>query len=142
MEVKHEPFIKHVAHIGIAVRNMEETLPFYIQTLGLQVEHLEILEKEQVLIAFLSVGNSYLELLQPTTTTSTIYQFIEKHGEGIHHIALEVEGLSERIIQLNQAGIPFIDEEPRHGAKEKMVAFIHPKATNGVLVELCESRKI
>ncbi|WP_077703603.1 methylmalonyl-CoA epimerase [Virgibacillus dokdonensis] len=131
---------KQIAHIGIAVRSINNVLPFYTQILGLQVTRRELLERELVSIAFLPIGESYLELMEPLSQKSTIFQFIERYGEGVHHVALGVNQLSNRIQKCKQHHIPLVDDYPRKGAWDNYVAFIHPKAANGVLFELCERR--
>lgn len=129
---------KKIAHIGIAVKNIDHALPFYTQQLGLTLLGTEEVESEQVRVAFLGIGESRLELLEPLREDSPIARFIEKRGEGIHHIALDVDDLHERIQSLKTAGIPLIHEEPKQGAHGAQIAFLHPKAAGGVLVELCQ----
>jgi methylmalonyl-CoA/ethylmalonyl-CoA epimerase len=132
--------IKKVDHIGIAVRSLETTLPFYTEVLKLPLIGIEEVESQKVRVAFLKAGETKLELLEPTTQDSTIAQFIEKRGEGMHHIALGVGSIEERIIEMKEKGIRMIDEEPRIGAGGAHIAFMHPKSTSGVLVELCEKK--
>ncbi|MFB3166033.1 methylmalonyl-CoA epimerase [Neobacillus sp. 179-C4.2 HS] len=132
--------IKKVDHIGIAVRSLETTLPFYTEVLKLSLIGIEEVESQKVRVAFLKAGETKLELLEPTTQDSTIAQFIEKRGEGMHHIALGVNSIEERIIEMKEKGIRMIDEEPRIGAGGAHIAFMHPKSASGVLVELCEKK--
>ncbi|MDQ0976026.1 methylmalonyl-CoA epimerase [Neobacillus sp. 179-J 1A1 HS] len=132
--------IKKVDHIGIAVRSLETTLPFYTEVLKLPLIGIEEVESQKVRVAFLKAGETKLELLEPTTQDSTIAQFIEKRGEGMHHIALGVNSIEERIIEMKEKGIRMIDEEPRIGAGGAHIAFMHPKSASGVLVELCEKK--
>lgn len=129
---------KQIAHIGIAVRSIDEVLPFYKEVLGLQVVRQEIIEEEGVLVAFLPIGECFLELIEPLDVDSPMCHHIEKHGEGIHHIALEVEQLHHHIHVWQQSNIPLLPNYPRKGAGGKDVAFIHPAATHGILFEFCE----
>jgi methylmalonyl-CoA/ethylmalonyl-CoA epimerase len=132
--------IKKVDHIGIAVRSIETTLPFYTEVLKLPLLGIEEVESQKVRVAFLKAGETKLELLEPTTEESTIAQFIKTRGEGMHHIALGVNSIEERIIEMKEKGIRMIDEEPRIGAGGAHIAFMHPKSASGVLVELCEKK--
>jgi methylmalonyl-CoA/ethylmalonyl-CoA epimerase len=132
--------IKKVDHIGIAVRSLETTLPFYTEVLKLPLLGIEEVDSQKVRVAFLKAGETKIELLEPTTVESTIAQFIEKRGEGMHHIALGVNSIEERIIEMKEKGIRMIDEEPRIGAGGAHIAFMHPKSASGVLVELCEKK--
>ena len=132
--------IKKVDHIGIAVNSLENALPFYTDVLKLPLLKIEIVESQKVKVAFLLAGETKLELLEPTSKESTIAKFIEKRGEGIHHVALGVTSIEERIIELKEKGIRMIDEEPRPGAGGAHIAFMHPKSSSGVLYELCEKK--
>ncbi|HJV17688.1 MAG TPA: methylmalonyl-CoA epimerase [Bacillales bacterium] len=132
--------IKKVDHIGIAVHSLKETLPFYTEVLKLSLLGVEKVESEQVKVAFLQVGETMLELLEPTSVDSPIAKYIEKQGEGIHHVALGVESIEERMNEIKTKGIRMIQDEPKLGAHGKEVAFIHPKSTFGVLYELCEKK--
>ena len=127
-----------IAHIGIAVKSIEETLPFYTEQLGLTLLGMEEVPSEQVKVAFLEIGESRIELLEPLSVESPIAKFIEKRGEGIHHIALDVDNVEERLERLKENGIPLIHEKPKEGAHNAQIAFLHPKAAKGVLVELCQ----
>jgi len=127
-----------IAHIGIAVEQIDAVLPFYTDTLGLALEGVEEVESEAVKVAFLKIGETRFELLEPLNENSPIHQFLNKKGEGIHHIALEVDNIQERLQKLKSQGIKMINEEPKLGAHNSQIAFIHPKAASGVLFELCE----
>lgn len=129
---------KKISHIGIAVKSLEHSIPFYTKILGLNLEGLEEIESENVKVAFLRIGESRFELLEPTSENSPIYKFIQKRGEGIHHIAIDVEDIESRIRSLSKNGIQFINTEPKLGAHHSKIAFMHPKSTQGVLFELCE----
>lgn len=132
--------IKKVDHIGIAVKSLENTLPFYTDILNLPLLGIEEVETQLVRVAFLQAGGTKLELLEPTSEESTIAKFIEKRGEGIHHVALGVESIEERISDMKEKGIRMIDEMPRSGAGGANIAFMHPKSASGVLFELCEKK--
>jgi len=131
--------LKNVNHIGIAVRSIEETAKFYSK-LGLEIESIEIVESQKVRVAFIPVGDVRIELLEPTSDQSTISKFIEKKGEGIHHIALSTDNLSDRLKELESKGVLLIDTTPRKGAHNTSIAFLHPKSTHGILLELCEEK--
>ncbi|MFJ7754841.1 methylmalonyl-CoA epimerase [Peribacillus muralis] len=130
--------IKHIDHIGIAVKSLDETLPLYTETLKLELEGIETVESQGVKVAFIMAGNTRLELLEALSPESPIAKFIEKRGEGIHHVALGVEDIEARIKDLKQSGIRMIDDTSRKGAHDADVAFVHPKSAAGVLYELCE----
>ena len=123
-------------HIGIAVRSIEAAKIY--ESLGLTVDHVEIVETQKVRTAFLSVGDSHLELLEPTTENSAIAKFIEKRGEGIHHLCFRVDDIEAHLAKLKSEGYRLIDEAPVPGAHGCRVAFLHPAAGNGVLIELSE----
>jgi methylmalonyl-CoA/ethylmalonyl-CoA epimerase len=130
--------IKAINHIGIAVRSIDAQKPFYEGSLGAVFEGVEDVPSQQVRVAFFRIGDVRLELLEPTDPTSTVAAFLEKRGEGLHHVAYTVEGIEARIAALKQAGLRMIDDAPRPGAHHMRVAFVHPKTTFGVLTELCE----
>lgn len=130
-----------IAHIGIAVKSIETALPFYTQQLGLALVGTEEVESEQVRVAFLAIGESRFELLEPLSEDSPIAKFIAKRGEGIHHIALDVDDVAQRLGNLKAAGVPLIHENPKPGAHGAQIAFLHPKASQGVLYELCQYPK-
>ncbi|MDR4948498.1 methylmalonyl-CoA epimerase [Neobacillus cucumis] len=132
--------IEKVDHIGIAVKSLEKTLPFYTDVLKLSLLGVEEVESQKVKVAFLKVGDTKIELLEPLSKESPIAGFIAKRGEGIHHVALGVSSIEERIAEMKQQGIRMIDEQPRLGAGGAQIAFMHPKSTTGVLFELCEKK--
>lgn len=132
--------IKKIDHIGIAVSNIEEQLPFYIDTLKLTLEGIETVESQKVKVAFIKIGESKIELLEPISEESPIASFIQKRGEGIHHIALSVDSIEERIEQMKSEGIRMINETSKPGAGGAQIAFMHPKSTGNVLYELCEKK--
>ena len=127
-----------IDHLGIAVNSIEEGKNFWTDVLGLSFEGTETVEAQKVTTAFLPVGESEVELLESTAPDGPIAKFIEKKGEGIQHIAFRVENIEEALAELKAKGIRLIDEQPRLGAGGAKIAFLHPKATSGVLVELCE----
>jgi methylmalonyl-CoA/ethylmalonyl-CoA epimerase len=139
---KGEIFLKKVDHIGIAVKSIEEVLPFYTETLRLSLLQIEEVESEKVKVAFIDGGNIKLELLEPLDDTSAIASFLSKKGEGIHHVAFGVSGIQERIDELKENGVKMIHEKPKSGAGGAQVAFMHPKAAHGVLYELCDKTNI
>ncbi|CAH0179306.1 hypothetical protein SRABI96_01390 [Peribacillus sp. Bi96] len=130
--------IKNIDHIGIAVKSLDETLPLYTETLKLELEGIETVESQGVKVAFILAGNTRLELLEALSPESPIAKFIEKRGEGIHHVALGVDDIEDRIKEIKESGIRMIDDSSRKGAHHADVAFVHPKSTAGVLYELCE----
>lgn len=131
--------ISHIEHLGIAVKSIEEALPYYEEVLGLKCYNIEVVEDQKVRTAFLKVGDTKLELLEPTSEESTIAKFIDKKGEGIHHMAFAIEdGVANALAFAEEKGIRLIDKAPRKGAEGLNIAFLHPKSTQGVLTELCE----
>lgn len=132
--------LKKIDHIGIAVKNIDEALSIY-KALGITPYHFEEVESQKVKTAFIKVGESNIELLEPTSPDSPIAKFIEKKGEGIHHIAYLVDDVKSCLENLKEKGFKLIDEEPKAGAHGKLIAFVHPKSTNGVLMEVCEHAK-
>lgn len=129
---------KKIDHIGIAVKSLEASLPLYTEHLKLKLLGIEEVESEGVKVAFLKVGESKIELLEPLNNESPIAKFIEKKGEGIHHIALGVDDIKNRVKEIKEKGLRMINEEPKTGAGGAQIAFMHPKSTGGVLYELCE----
>lgn len=127
-----------VDHIGIAVRDSEKASKFYAEVLGLEIAGKEVVEEQKVKVTFIPVGDSEVELLQSTSPDGPIAKFIEKYGEGVQHICFRVENIEEALDELKGKGVRLIDEIPRQGAGGAKVAFLHPKATFGVLVELSE----
>ena len=132
---------KKINHIGIAVKNLATAIPFYRDHLGMELEGTEEVTEQKVKVAMLQVGESRIELLEPTTEDSPVAKFIEKNGEGIHHIAYEVEDIGAALNNLKDKGVRLIDETPRNGAHNSLIAFLHPKATGGVLTEICQAGK-
>ena len=130
--------IKRINHIGVAVGSIDEQLAFYRDVLGLEYEGDETVADQKVRVAFFKVGETRVELLEPTGPDSPIAKFIEKRGPGLHHIAYGVEDLPGRIAELQKAGVQMIDQTPRPGGHDMKIAFIHPKSTFGVLTEICE----
>lgn len=128
--------IKKVDHIGIVVRDVEEARQAY-EALGLKVTHVKEVAEQKVIVAFLPVGDTEIELVQPTTADSGVAGFLEKRGEGLHHICLEVDDIEATLADLKARGMRLIDQEPRPGAFGR-VAFLHPKSAHGVLIELVE----
>jgi len=131
----------HIEHIGIAVTNLDDAINFYEKVLGLTCYNIEEVPDQKVKTAFFKVGQTKIELLQSTDPTGPIGKFIEKKGEGIHHIAFSVEKIEEQLTHAASLGIALIDCKPRKGAEGLDIAFLHPKATSGVLIELCEDKK-
>lgn len=131
---------KQIEHIGIAVKNLDQSVEFYTTLLGLELLGYETVESEKVKVAFLKIGETRIELLEAIAPDSPIARFIEKRGEGIHHIAFKVDGLSRRLQFFKDHGVKLIHEVPKEGAHGNWVAFLHPKSTNGVLLELCQPR--
>lgn len=130
--------VKKVDHIGVAVKDLEKSLKFYTETLGMNLQDTEIVEDQKVKVAFLPIGDTEIELLESTDENGPIAKYIEKKGEGIQHIAYRVDDIDKAIAEMKQKGIRMIDENPRYGAGGAKIAFLHPKSTNGVLIELCE----
>lgn len=127
-----------IDHIGIAVSDLAETLKVYTDALGLTLHGTETVEEQKVKTAFLPVGDSEIELLESTAPDGPIGKFIETRGQGIQHIALRVDDIEAALAELKAKGVRLIDEKPRYGAGGAKIAFLHPKATNGVLIELCQ----
>ncbi|MDY0235851.1 MAG: methylmalonyl-CoA epimerase [Gudongella sp.] len=130
--------ITKIDHIGIAVKNLEETLKFYEEMLGIECTSQEVVEEQHVKVAFLPVGDSEIELLESTTEDGPIARFIEKKGEGLQHIAFKVDDIEAKIKELEEKGVRLIDKEPRYGAGGARIAFLHPKSTSGVLIEISQ----
>ena len=132
--------VQAVNHIGIAVRSIDAQRPFYEGVLGAVFEGVEVVPDQKVRVGFFRIGEVRLELLEPTEPSSTVAEFLDKRGEGLHHIAFTVAGIEDRIAELKRSGLRMIDDAPRPGAHHMQIAFIHPKSTFGVLTELCEPR--
>jgi len=131
--------IKKINHIGIAVENIDEALKLYTDVLGLKVENIEVVSEQKVRTAIIPVGESKIELLESTDPEGTIAKYIEKRGEGVHHLAFEVSNIQDALATLASKEVPLIDKEPRKGVENTKIAFLHPKGTGRVLLELVES---
>jgi len=130
--------ITHIEHIGIAVKNLEESIKFYESVLGLKCYNIEEVKDQKVKTAFFKVGQTKIELLESTDPEGPIGKFIEKKGEGIHHMAYAVKGIQQALTEAEKQGVQLIDKTPRKGAEKLDIGFLHPKFTLGVLTELCE----
>ena len=128
-----------INHIGIAVQSIDAVIPFYRDQLGMKFTGKEDVAEQKVRVAMLCVGESKIELLEPLSSDSPVAKFLEKNGQGIHHVAYEVEDVRAAIAKLVAEGCRMIDENPRQGAHGTLIAFIHPKSSHGVLTELCQS---
>jgi len=128
-----------INHIGIAVQSIDAVIPFYRDQLGMKFMGKEDVPEQKVRVAMLCVGESKIELLEPLSSDSPVAKFLEKNGQGIHHVAYEVEDINAAIAKLVSEGCRMIDESPRHGAHGTLIAFIHPKSSHGVLTELCQA---
>ena len=131
--------ITKINHIGIAVSSIDQALKLYTEVLGLSLKEIEVVEEQRVRTAILPVGESKIELLESTDPEGPLARHIEKFGEGMHHLALEVVDIEEALSKVAQSGLPLIDEKPRKGAEETRIAFLHPKGTGRVLLELVQS---
>lgn len=134
-------FMKKIEHIGIAVKNLEQAVPLFEKLLNSICYKTELVASEKVNTAFFKTGDSKIELLESTDPDGVIARYIEKKGEGMHHIAFEVQDIGSEINRLKKQGFMFINETPKKGADNKLVCFLHPKSTNGVLIELCQEIK-
>ena len=128
-----------IDHIGIAVNSLDKSIALYRDQLGMEFEGSEEVTEQKVRVAFLKVGESRIELLEPTAADSPVAKFLEKNGEGVHHLAYQVADIEAALAELKQKGVRLIDETPRRGAHNSLIAFIHPKASGGVLTEICQS---
>ena len=133
--------VKSINHIGIAVRAISDQVSFYENALGLEFEGTEDVPSQKVRVAFFRAGDVRIELLEPTSPDSTVAKFLEKRGEGLHHLAYTVDDISTRIAELKDAGLKMIDDAPRLGSHHMQIAFLHPKSSCGVLTEICEPQK-
>lgn len=133
--------ISHIEHIGIAVTNLQESIKYYENILGFKCYAIEEVPEQKVKTAFFMVGQTKIELLESTTSEGPIGKFIDKKGEGIHHLAFATTNLEEALTEAETKGIQLIDKTPRKGAEGLHIAFLHPKSTQGVLTELCEDKK-
>jgi|ERR1035437_1558914 methylmalonyl-CoA/ethylmalonyl-CoA epimerase len=132
--------ITHIEHIGIAVKNLEESIAYYENVLGFKCYAVEEVKEQKVKTAFFMVGQTKLELLESTDPEGPIGKFLEKKGEGIHHLAFATQNLEGALSEMDEKGITLIDKTPRNGAEGLSIAFLHPKSTHGVLTELCEDK--
>ena len=133
--------VEKIDHIGIAVKSIEDSLPYYQDVLGMEYLGSEEVVEQKVRVAFLRIGDSKFELLEPTSDESPVAKFIEKRGGGIHHIAVSVDSIEDTLEKHREMGSRLIDNESRTGAHNMRIAFVHPKATSGVLLELCQESK-
>ncbi|MDW7740315.1 MAG: methylmalonyl-CoA epimerase [Bacillota bacterium] len=127
-----------VDHIGVAVKDLEKAISFYRDQIGIEFKGTEVVDEQKVKVAFFPVGESKIELLESTVPDGPVGKFIEKKGEGIHHLSFRVTNIEEKLAQLKDKGVELIDEKPRYGAGGARIAFLHPKSTGGILIELCE----
>lgn len=132
----------HIEHIGIAVRDLRSSVELYEKVFGLRCYNIEEVADQKVRTAFFLIGNTKIELLESTDPEGPIGKFIEKRGEGIHHIAFAVNGIAEFLRHAEEKGISLIDKIPRKGAEELDIAFLHPRSTSGVLIEVCENKNV
>lgn len=132
--------ISHIEHIGIAVKSLDEAIPFYENVLGLKCYNVEEVKDQRVKTAFFMVGQTKIELLESTDPEGPIGKFLEKKGEGVHHIAYAVDQIEEQLKSIEEKGVNLIDKAPRRGAEGLDIAFLHPKSTFGVLTEFCENK--
>ena len=131
----------HIEHIGIAVTSLDEAIPFYEKVLGLDCYRIEEVKDQKVKTAFFKVGQTKIELLEPTDPDSAVAKFISKRGEGIHHIAFAVNDIDRKLKEVEEKGVRLIDNVSRKGAEGMDIGFLHPKSTFGVLTELCEKKE-
>jgi len=133
--------MKKISHIGVAVENLNEAMRLYNESLGLEIEGTEEVKEQKVKVAFIPMGESRIELIESTDPNGPIAKFIKSRGEGIHHIALEVDHIEDALQKLKERGVQLIDEKPRIGAHKMKIAFLHPRSTKGVLLELCQKQE-
>ncbi|MEA4848438.1 MAG: methylmalonyl-CoA epimerase [Clostridiaceae bacterium] len=133
--------VRKLDHIGIAVSNLDEAVKLYKDVLGLELHGTEVVPEQKVKVAFLPVGDTEVELLESTSAEGPIAKFIEAKGQGIQHIAFRVDDIEAALEEMKAKGMRLIDEKPRYGAGGAKIAFLHPKSTNGVLIELCERKQ-
>lgn len=134
--------MKKIEHIGIAVKDLKVSVPLFEKLLDTSCYQTELVESEKVMTAFFQKGETKVELLESYDAAGVISRFIEKKGEGVHHIAFEVENIKSEIERLKKEGFIFIDDMPKRGADNKLICFLHPKNTNGILIELCQEIKL
>jgi methylmalonyl-CoA/ethylmalonyl-CoA epimerase len=135
------PEIKRIHHIAVLVEDIDDSLKFWREILGLETSHISDFPAEAARIAFLPLGESEIELVQPTSTDSGLSRYLDNHGPGMHHLCLEVDDIQAMLLQLKTMGVQLINEQPKVGEDSRLYAFIHPKSTNGVLVELYQITK-
>ena len=133
--------VKKMSHIGIAVESLDEQIPFYRDMLGLELSGTEVIEDQKVKVAFFEVGDTRIELLEATSEDSPIAKFIEKKGQGVHHLAYQVDNCKLALTTMGEKGLRLIDTAPRTGAGGHKIAFLHPKSTFGILTELTEEHE-
>lgn len=133
--------LSHIEHIGIAVKDLDASIKYYEDVLGLRCYAIEEVKDQKVKTAFFMLGQTKIELLESTDPEGPIGKFIEKKGQGVHHIAFAVQGLEKALAEMEEKGVQLIDTKPRKGAEGLDIAFLHPKSTHGVLMELCEDKK-
>ncbi|MEG1611969.1 MAG: methylmalonyl-CoA epimerase [Alistipes sp.] len=132
--------VSHIDHLGIAVKSLDEAIPYWEKVIGLKCYAIEDVPDQKVRTAFFMLGQTKIELLEPTSEDSNIAKYIEKRGVGIHHMALACENIEAQLAEAEAAGISLIDKTPRAGAEGMTIAFLHPKSTQGILTELCENK--
>ena len=132
--------MKKIEHIGIAVKDLDESNKLFTKILGADPYRIEDVESESVKTSFFNVGNTKIELVSATSQDSPIFKYLNKNKESIHHIAIDVEDIIKEMKRLNAEGIRLLNDEPRYGADNKMICFLHPKDTNGILIELCQEK--
>ena len=130
--------INQIDHIAIAVKDIDEASRFFTGVLGLEIQSVEEVAEQKTKVAFIEVGSVRIELVQPTEADSPVQKFIDKKGPGIHHLALRTDAIEDDLAQMTEKGIRLIDKEPRKGAHDARIAFVHPKSSQGVLLELCQ----
>ncbi|MDR1792355.1 MAG: methylmalonyl-CoA epimerase [Bacteroidales bacterium] len=129
----------HIEHIGIAVKDLKSAISFYENLFGIKCYAIEEVADQKVRTAFFKIGATKIELLEPMDADSSVAKFIEKKGEGVHHVAFAVQNLADNLAKVEEKNIQLIDKQPRKGAEGLNIAFLHPKSTGGVLMELCEN---
>lgn len=138
MDITLSPYFKKIEHIGIAVKDIKSSNQLYEMLFGVKSYKQEIVESENVLTSFFKIGENKIELIADINEGTTVSKFIEKRGEGIHHIAYEVENIEAEMLRLSEAGFKLLSEKPKRGADNKLICFLHPKSSQGVLIELCQ----
>jgi len=133
--------LKKINHIAIAVNNIEEAAKFYQNVMGLNLSGIEVVKAQKTRVGFFKIGESNIELVQPSETDSPVAKYLESKGQGIHHICFEVDDVEAEVKAFLEKGAAMVDQKPRPGAHDTKVAFVHPKSSNGVLIELCEISK-